>query len=103
MDDIIVRIIDAPPAFKGCVKKDSNGDLNVYINGRLSEWEKRKAYEHEMRHIEYGHLYNDMLTVEEKEKEAENEKPPYVREGAVSQNRFNRVNDQSCLIVTKGE
>lgn len=81
MNDIIVRIIDAPPAFKGCVKKDSNGDLNVYINGRLSQAEKQKTYEHEMSHIRHGHLYNDMLTVEEKEKEAENEKPSDLREG----------------------
>ena len=80
MDDIIVRIIDAPPELKGCVKKDANGALNVYINGRLSQAEKQRTFEHEMRHVRYGHLYNDLLSVEEKEKEAENEKPPCLRE-----------------------
>ena len=70
MEEIITRIIDAPVAFKGCVRTDPEGNINLYLNGRLSEDEKKKTYEHEMRHIEYGHLYDDTLSIEEKEYEA---------------------------------
>ena len=72
MNEIITRIVDAPVEFKGCVKLDCNGDINLYINGRLSEEEKQRVLEHETRHIEYGHLWDDTLSVEEKEFEAEN-------------------------------
>lgn len=71
-DTIIIRIIDAPTAFKGCVRRDADGNINMYLNGRISEAERVKAYRHEMRHIMLGHLNDDcLLTTEEKENEAE--------------------------------
>lgn len=70
---VIVRLFDAPTGLKGFVKADPDGNENVYINGRLSEAEKQKTYEHEMRHITLGHLWDDTKTVEQKELEADGE------------------------------
>jgi len=72
---IIVRLIDAPTGLKGFCRADPDGNENVYINGRLSEDERRKTLDHELLHVVMGHLFDDTKTVEEKEREvAESEK-----------------------------
>ena len=70
---IIVRIIDAPTGLKGFVRADEDGNENIYINGRLSEAEKKRTYEHEMLHVKRGHLFDDTKTNEEKEAEIDGE------------------------------
>lgn len=71
METIIIRYIDAPPAFKGCVKRDAEGVINMYINIGLSPSEKWETFSHEMKHVLFGHLDDDcLLTREEKELQA---------------------------------
>lgn len=51
---------------------DSEGDNNIYINARLSEEAKKKAFLHELRHVQKNHFYIDK-PVCDCENEAENE------------------------------
>ena len=51
MNEIIVRIIDLPYWVKGQTILDQNGNYNIYINARLSAEEQKKAYNHELNHI----------------------------------------------------
>ncbi len=71
MGRIIIRLIDAPVEFRGCVREDADGNYNVYINARLSEAEQQRALLHELRHIFFGHLDDDVKSIEEKEREAD--------------------------------
>lgn len=66
MEDTIVRLKDLPCGINGMTILDSNGDYNVYINARLSVDDQKKAYRHELRHIERDDFYND-LTIQEAE------------------------------------
>ena len=70
MDDYIIRIVELPPHVGGLTIVDENGDYNIYLNSRLSDQGLCDAYDHEVRHIESGHFYDDTKTVEEKEEEA---------------------------------
>ena len=69
MDDYIVRIVRLPRHIHGFTMPDENGDYNIYLNDRLSDADLVKAYDHEVRHIEAGHFYDDTKTVSEKENE----------------------------------
>ena len=81
MDDYIVRIVRLPMHIHGFTMPDENGDYNIYLNDRLSDAELVRAYDHEVKHIEAGHFYDDMKTVSEKEKENDPEEDP-IREVA---------------------
>lgn len=59
MDSIIIRIIDMPLSLRGATVKDENGDYNMYLNARLSDEERVKAYRHEIEHIRQGHFYQE--------------------------------------------
>ena len=79
MGRIIIRLVDAPVEFRGCVREDADGNYNVYINARLSEAERQRALLHELRHIFFGHLDDDVKSIEEKEREADYERVQAVR------------------------
>jgi len=68
VDAVIIRLIDLPPSVKGVTVKDAEGDYNIYINARLSEDGRAKAFRHEIDHIRRGHFY-DQKPVTEKEQE----------------------------------
>ena len=72
MDCIIIRIIDMPEAVRGVTVKDAEGDYNIYLNARLADEARVKAYWHEMDHIRRGHFYQER-TVAEMEEEVEEE------------------------------
>lgn len=58
MEKTIIRYVDLPCGIKGFVRRDDNGDYNVYINARQS-WQMQKlALEHELRHIQCDDLHN---------------------------------------------
>lgn len=59
MDSIIIRIVDMPLSLRGATVKDENGDYNMYLNARLSDEERGKAYRHEIEHIRQGHFYQE--------------------------------------------
>lgn len=56
MNDIIVRVWNAPTTVKGVTTLDGNGDYNIYINANISSEEQVKAYFHEMQHIKKNHF-----------------------------------------------
>jgi len=49
-----VRIIDLPSTVQGVTVKDEEGNYNIYINSSLAEDAKKRAIEHELKHIERG-------------------------------------------------
>jgi len=65
----ITRIIDMPTQIRGAVVEDENGDNNIYLNARYTAEAREETFEHELRHIKYGHLHDD-LPIELKEEQA---------------------------------
>lgn len=47
MKTVLVRYINLPSTVNAVTVVDENGDYNVYINERLSYYEKFRALEHE--------------------------------------------------------
>ena len=63
-DDYIVRLVDLPGTIYGCTRLSPDGFANIYINAKLSPEAQRKAFLHEMRHLERGDFYNDLSIYE---------------------------------------
>lgn len=63
-----VRVVNLPGDVLGCVKltRDGSGFPNIYINDQLAPEAKRKAFDHEIRHLENDDFYNDR-TIQEVE------------------------------------
>lgn len=61
MNDIIIRLVDLDPEVRGFVRPDCNGDYNIYINSSLCLEAQRATLEHELEHIQKGHVYSDRL------------------------------------------
>lgn len=59
----------------GVIVSNSDGTANIYINTLYSEARQRETIRHELRHLVRQHQYDDRLTLEEKEAEAEEEDP----------------------------
>lgn len=57
MDAVIMRLLDLPPGINGLTVKDDNGDYNIYINARISDSQRVRAFRHETEHIKLGHFY----------------------------------------------
>lgn len=47
-------LLDMPTSIKAFVKSNHDGSYTIIINARLSDEEQKKAYLHELRHIENG-------------------------------------------------
>ena len=58
MPDIQVMLGDFPPCVKAFVFHDDDGCPIIVVNSRLSIDQQREAYEHEIRHIKNGDMYN---------------------------------------------
>ena len=69
MDDVLTRLIDLPDTVPAVTVLDEDGNYNVYINARLSNDNRRIAFEHELKHIKKSHFYTDK-PVQECEREA---------------------------------
>ena len=70
MGDTYIYTVALPGHVKGVtVLKDS--DYIVLINEALSEREREKALQHELRHIKKNHLYDDAIGIEDCESEAD--------------------------------
>lgn len=52
--NIRYQLVDFPAAVKGCCTKDKYGSYGIYINKNLSKRERKKVYEHELKHIQNG-------------------------------------------------
>lgn len=71
MFDVFVRLVDLPPSIHGFIMEDPAGDYNIYIRAGDPEELQRRTLDHELRHARLGHLQNETMTVEEKEREAD--------------------------------
>lgn len=71
MDDIVLRVIDLPARVRAVTVVDSQGDYNIYVNAGMSEEQRRKAYQHELKHIKNKHFYDPKKAVDDCEREAE--------------------------------
>jgi hypothetical protein len=70
MDDIFIRLTQLPSRVKAMTVLDENADFNIYINSTLSKDEMRKAYLHEVQHIEKKH-FDKEISVAQAESEIE--------------------------------
>lgn len=62
--DYIVRMINLPGDIHGAIRISDTDFANIYINDQLSPMAKRRAFRHEIRHLEKGDLYNDASITE---------------------------------------
>lgn len=58
MEQAIVRLIDMPCSVRGFVRRDSDGDYNIYINNRYPVDIQRRTVRHEQEHILRGDFDN---------------------------------------------
>lgn len=57
--EFVVRLVNLPGDIGGAVRLSDDGFANIYINDQMSPNARRKAFDHEMRHIENNDFYND--------------------------------------------
>lgn len=64
---IFVRLIPLPRGVKGVTIPNCDNTFDVYINSNLSDQSKRKALDHELRHIKFDHFYKpyENIVIEE--------------------------------------
>ena len=60
MDRVIIRLLDLPCKIRGFVRKDPDGDYNIYINAKESHDIQLKTLEHELDHISQDDFNNDL-------------------------------------------
>ena len=70
MNDVFIRVTDLPNRVKAMTVVDENSDYNIYVNSALSREEMKKAYLHELQHIEKQHFDQD-ISVTKAESEIE--------------------------------
>lgn len=57
--DYCVRMVNFPGDIHGAVMLSEDDFANIYINDQLAPWAKRKAFDHEIMHIEQNDFYNE--------------------------------------------
>lgn len=62
----------------GMIVGNIDGTVNIYINTLYNRERQTETIRHELRHMAKEHLYNDILSIEEKEMDAD------------------RINDDDC-------
>ena len=70
MNNIVCRIVELPLRVNAVTVVDECGDFNVYVNSRLSEDERQRAFRHELRHVKMRHFLKTEKAVGECEREA---------------------------------
>ena len=70
-NEYAVHPINFPPSVLAAVVALGDGTFDIFINDALTPQLRKQALEHEIRHIDGGHLYNDIYTIAEMEREAE--------------------------------
>ena len=68
---IFIYFVRLPEGFNESVEPCFDG-YTVYIEETLSDEAKIRAYDHAMRHIDYGDFFDDLLTTSQKEFRAHN-------------------------------
>lgn len=72
--EYFVRYIDLPTKVEGATVPNNDGTFDIYINAIFCEERRAEILEHELRHINRDHFYNDLLPVLRMEKEANGER-----------------------------
>lgn len=57
--DYTVRMVKLPGDIHGAVRLSEDGFVNIYINDQLAPLARKKAFDHEVKHIEENDFYND--------------------------------------------
>lgn len=57
-DDVIVTLHDLPTTIHGALSIDDDGTPCIHLNARLSIDAQRKAFAHEMKHLENNDFDN---------------------------------------------
>ena len=57
--DFVVRVVPFPGSVRGALRVDSENFGNIYINDALSPDARRRAFEHEVRHLLREDLFSD--------------------------------------------
>jgi hypothetical protein len=65
--DYTVRMVKLPGDIHGAVRLSDDGFANIYINDQLAPMAKRKAFDHEKKHIDRDDFYNDLSIKEVEE------------------------------------
>lgn len=65
-DEYRVYLMPFPGDIMSAVRVDAEGFPSIYINDKLSPAAKKRAFLHELRHIERDDFYNNM-TIDEVE------------------------------------
>ena len=60
MNEVIVRIISMPLSVRAFTVPDAQGDYNVYLNGLLSDEQRKKSLVHEKEHIRRGDFFKEL-------------------------------------------
>lgn len=69
--DYFVRLADLPAKVEGVTIPNDDGTFDIYINAIFCEEKQQEILEHELRHIRRDHFYNDILPIQEIEREAD--------------------------------
>lgn len=57
-ENFIVTLHDMPTSVQGALSIDSDGTPCIHLNARLSHEAQRKAFDHEVRHLENNDFGN---------------------------------------------
>lgn len=57
-DTCIVRLQNMPTSIKGFCYHDDDGNEYIVLNSRLTHEMNQASYQHELRHIARGDMYN---------------------------------------------
>lgn len=71
MNEIAIYYENLPPAVRGFVEVDAEGDYSIFINARYNHEQQQEIYAHEMAHILKNHHYRYDDSVQQVESEAE--------------------------------
>ena len=72
-NDVYVRFVPLPMKVEGVTTSNPDGSCNIYINCMLGRKAQIEALRHEVNHVKRNHLFDDVKSVEQKEKEADEE------------------------------
>ena len=59
----VVHVVNFPGSVRGAVATTGDDVYHIFLNDCLTPEQRREALEHEIRHIDGEHLYNDILPV----------------------------------------
>lgn len=62
-----VHVVNLPYTVLAAVAATDSDTYHVFINDCLPPALRQQALEHELRHMDENHLFNDILTIEEME------------------------------------